>query len=175
MKHGEAPFVERARTLHESPRPLARPAIYAALAMLATGLVSAPVAAALYKWTDANGRVIYSDQPPPGNVKVETLNAPPPPANPNAAKDLAAKDAELKKSKQARVEEETKTNKARVEANQLRENCERARAQMFTLGNSDQVVIYSTNAQGERVVMTDDVRLRERQRLDAWIRDNCKS
>ena len=27
--------------------------------------------AATYKWTDANGRVIYSDQPPSGNVKVE--------------------------------------------------------------------------------------------------------
>jgi Skp family chaperone for outer membrane proteins len=145
------------------------------LAVLAVGLASAPALAALYKWTDANGRVTYSDQPPAGNVKVETLNTPPPPANPNAVKDLAAKDAELKKTKQARTEEETKANKARVEANQLRENCERARGQMIALGNSDQVVLYSTNAQGERVVMTDEIRVRERLRLDAWIRDNCKN
>jgi hypothetical protein len=119
--------------------------------------------------------VIYSDQPPPGNVKVEILNAPPPPANPNAMKDLAAKDAELKKSKQARADDEAKANKARVEANQLRENCQRARGQMYTLANSDQIVIYSTNAEGERVAMDDAARLRERERLDAWIRDNCKS
>ena len=52
--------------------------------------------------------MIYSDQPPPGNVKVETLNAPPPPANPNAVKDLAAKDAEIRKAKQARADEEAK-------------------------------------------------------------------
>jgi hypothetical protein len=89
-------------------------------------------------------------------------------------KDLAVKDAELKKAKQARAEEETKSTKARVDANQTREQCERARGQMITLGNSDQVVLYSTNAQGERVVMDDAMRLRERQRLDAWIRDNCK-
>src|SRR4029450_2143583 len=114
---------------------------------------SAPALAALYKWTDANGRVIYSDQSPPGNVKVETINAPPPPANPNALKDLVAKDAELKKAKQARADEENKATKARVEANQMREQCERARGQMLTLANSNQVVLYGVNAQGERVAM----------------------
>jgi len=125
---------------------------------LAAGLATVTASAALYKWTDSNGRVIYSDQPPLGNVKVETINAPPPPANPNAVKDLAVKDAELRKSKQARADDEAKSTKARVDANQLRENCDRARGQMHTLGNSDQVVLYSTNAQGERVVMDDAAR-----------------
>ena len=60
-------------------------------------LLRRPVAAALYKWTDANGRVVYSDQPPPGNVKVDTLAGPPPPANPNAVKELASKEADAKK------------------------------------------------------------------------------
>jgi hypothetical protein len=152
-----------------------RAALLAGAVALAMGLSAVPAFAALYKWTDSNGRVVYSDQPPPGNVKVETINAPPPPANPNAVKDLAAKDAELRKLKQARAEEEAKANKARVDSNQLRENCERARGQMYTLGNSDQIVIYSTSAQGERVAMDDAARVRERQRLDAWIRDNCKS
>ena len=175
MQHDKTPLADLAADPHGAQRSPARRAHGAAIAVLAAALASAPALAALYKWTDANGRVIYSDQPPPGNVKVETLNAPPPPANPNAVKDLAVKDAELKKAKQVRAEEEAKANKARVESNQLRENCERARGQMFTLANSDQVVLYSTNAQGERVVMDDAARVRERQRLDAWIRDNCKS
>jgi uncharacterized protein DUF4124 len=167
----ETPPRERREQSHVRPRA----ALVAAAVALVAGLAAVPVFAALYKWTDANGRVIYSDQPPPGNVKVETLNAPPPPANPNVMKDLAAKDAELRKSKQARADDEAKANKARVDANQLRENCQRARGQMYTLGNSDQIVIYSTNAQGERVPMDDAARVRERERLDAWIRDNCKS
>ena len=143
--------------------------------MLGAALACAPALAALYKWTDANGRVIYSDQPPAGNVKVEIINGPPPPANPGALKDLVAKDAELKKAKQARAEDEAKSTKARVEANELRENCERARGQVFSLANSDQVVLYTTNAQGERIALDDAARVRERQRLEAWIRDNCKS
>ena len=61
------------------------------------------------------------------------INAPPPPANPNAVKEMATKDAELKKAKQARADEEAKATKARVDANELREQCERARGQMLTL------------------------------------------
>ena len=87
---------------------------------------------AVHKWTDASGRVIYSDQPPPGNVKVETINAPPPASNPNAVKELATKEADLKK-KQLRAEEETKTNKARVDANMRRQECQRARGQAIAL------------------------------------------
>ena len=76
-------------------------------------LAAAPAIGALYKWTDANGRVIYSDQPPPGNVKVETINAPPPPDNPNAAKDLANKEVELQKKKLVRAEDDAGEQGAR--------------------------------------------------------------
>jgi Skp family chaperone for outer membrane proteins len=137
-------------------------------------LVAAPALATTYKWTDANGRVIYSDQPPSGNFKVEALHAPPPPDNPNAAKELANKEAELQKRRQMRTEEESKAAKVRVEANVKREQCERTRGQIATLTQSDQIVIYTTNAQGERATMDNAARIRERQQLEAWLRENCK-
>jgi hypothetical protein len=145
--------------------------LFAAALLLAV----APAAATTYKWTDASGRVIYSDQPPTGNFKVEEINAPPPPANPNAAKDLANKDAEIKKQKLLRADEEAKATKARVEANLNREQCERARGQIITLGQSSQRVIYTTDAQGQRTAMDDAAIVRERQRLEAWFRESCKS
>ena len=37
--------------------------------MLVAALAVAPAVADLYKWTDADGNVHYSDQPPPGNAK----------------------------------------------------------------------------------------------------------
>jgi len=144
-------------------------------AISAVLLATAPAIGALYKWTDANGRVIYSDQPPPGNVKVETINAPPPPANPNAVKDLANKEVELQKKKLVRAEDDAKTNKARVDANLRLQECQRARGQQIALGQSDQIVFYTTNPQGERVAMDDAARLAERQRLDYWIRQNCQN
>ena len=138
-------------------------------------LTAGPAFGALYKWTDANGRVIYSDQPPPGNVKVETINAPPPPDNPNAAKDLANKEVELQKKKLVRAEDDAKANKARVDANLRLQECQRARGQAIALTQDSQVVFYNTNPQGERVAMDDAARVAERQRLDYWIRQNCQN
>ena len=151
-----------------------RPASCAGLFAAALLTAIAPALATTYKWTDANGRVIYSDQAPAGNFKVEEINAPPPPANPNAVKDLANKDAELRKQKLLRADEEAKATKARVEANLNREQCERVRGQIITLGQSSQMIIYTTDAQGQRTAMDDAAKVRERQRLDAWVRDNCK-
>jgi Domain of unknown function (DUF4124) len=138
-------------------------------------LVAPPVAAALYKWTDANGRVIYSDQPPTGNFKVESINAPPPPANPNAVKDLANKEVELQQRRQLKVDDDAKAAKARVDANMRLQECQRARGQALALTRSDQVVLYTANAKGERVPMDDAARLAERQRLDYWIHGNCQN
>jgi hypothetical protein len=143
-------------------------------AIVALLLVAAPATAALYKWTDANGRVIYSDQPPTGNVKVEQINGPPP-ADPNAAKELANKELELQKKKQVRSEDDAKANKARVDANMRRQECDRARGQAIALAQSDQIVFYTTNAKGERTTMSDAARLAERQRLDYWIKENCQN
>ena len=136
-------------------------------------LFAGTAAATTYKWTDANGRVIYSDQPPTGNFKVEALDAPPPPADPNAARDLANKEAELQKRRSLRTEEEGKAAKTRVEDNLKREQCQRARGQVIALTQSDQVVIYTTNAQGQRTAMDNAARLREVEVLQASIRQNC--
>ncbi len=146
----------------------------AAMVIAALVLITAPALATTYKWTDANGRVVYSDQPPTGNFKVESIAAPPPPANPNAAKDLANTEAELLKRRLQRNEEESKAAKARVETNAKREQCEKVRGQMIALTQSDQVVLYTTNAQGQRTVMDNAARIRERQNLDAWTKENCK-
>ena len=99
--------------------------------VVALGVVAFPAAAALYKWTDANGRVVYSDQPPNGNFKVEAINAPPPPANPNAVKELATKEAELQQKKMLRADEEAKAAKTQgrngQEARAVRESARPAR------------------------------------------------
>jgi Domain of unknown function (DUF4124) len=139
----------------------------AALLLFAAG----DAAAALYKWTDANGRVVYSDQPPPGNVKVETLNAPPPPANPNAAKELANKEMEYKQRQLESVEAGKKAEKERVAAKDLADNCAQLKASLAQLAG-DQVTLYRLNEKGERIVMDDAARRAERDKLVKWMRDN---
>lgn len=123
--------------------------------------------AALYKWTDANGRVVYSDQPPTGGLKYEMVGGAPPPDNPNAARDLANKEAELKKAQQDRADAEAKAGKARADAVKRADLCQQARAGVRMYSNTNEV-LHTYNDKGEQVIIDDAVRLRrlaEQQRL----------
>ena len=142
-----------------------------ALALLLAAAVAAGAEAALYKWTDAQGRVVYSDQPPIGNVKSEQLRGAPPPANPNAAKELAQHEADFKKRQDDAAKAEAKATKDLATSAEHAENCAQMRAELKQLTES-QLAIYRYNASGEREVMDDDARAKERAKVNAWIRDN---
>jgi hypothetical protein len=143
--------------------------------LLAAGLLTATCAgsasAALYKWTDAQGRIVYSDQPPTGNMKIEQLRAAPPPANPNAAKELAQRAADFRKRQTDSAESAAKADKDLGDTAKQAEACAQAKGQLKQLAES-QLAIYRYNEKGEREVMDDDARGRERAKLNAFVRDN---
>jgi hypothetical protein len=141
-----------------------------AACLLAVVLPSS-AAAALYKWTDAQGRTVYSDQPPSTSAKTEQLRAPPPPANPNAAKELAQREAEYRKRQTESEEAAAKADKERGNVAKRAEACAQAKNQLRQLGES-QLAIYRYNEKGEREVMDDDALGRERAKINAFIRDN---
>jgi hypothetical protein len=123
-------------------------------------LVALPAAAALYKWTDANGRVVYSDQPPPGTIKSEIIGGAPPPANPNAVKDMASQDAELKKRQLDRADADKKTEQDKALATRRQDLCLLVRGKIKEL-NSGQVALYKYNDKGERVYVDDAEKRKE--------------
>jgi hypothetical protein len=136
---------------------------------------ASPAAGALYKWTDAQGHIMYSDQPPAANVKTEQLRAPPPAANPNAAKEFAQREAEYKKKQADAAEAAAKADRERVDAGKLVEVCAQARGQLKQL-NESQLAVIRYNEKGEREVMDDDARGKERAKINAFLRDNkCPS
>jgi hypothetical protein len=141
------------------------------VACILTATCAGSASAALYKWTDPQGRIVYSDQPPSANVKTEQLRAPPPPANPNAAKELAQREAEYRKRQTDNVESATKAEKERTNAAKHAEACAQAKGQLKQLTES-QLAIYRYNEKGEREVMGEDARGRERAKLNAFMRDN---
>ena len=143
-------------------------ALLCALAWLVAGT---PAFAALYKWTDANGRIVYSDQPPPSSVKSETLNGPPPPANPNAVKENALKDSELKQRQLLRAEQDRKSEKDRGDATKKAELCTQVRGQLKTYESNTPV--YRFDDKGERVYLDDAARAKETERLQALLRERC--
>lgn len=146
------------------------PAALAALLLLAAG----PAAATLYKWTDANGRVVYSDQPPPGNIKSEIMQGPPPPSNTTAVKDFNKQEGEFKKRQLDAAENAKKSDAQRAEAVKRNEMCTRALGQTRTLA-AEEVPIVRKNEKGEDVFVDNEVRRRERADLDTWMKANCQA
>jgi Domain of unknown function (DUF4124) len=140
--------------------------------MLACAVLAVPAAAALYKWTDANGRVVYSDQPPMGDVKSELVRGASPPSNPNAVKDLAAKELELKKRDQQAAESTQKADTQRAEVVKRNEQCLRMQDQARQLA-ATQVALVRINTKGEQIVMDEASRRKELEQTQTWIRGNC--
>jgi hypothetical protein len=165
--------IRRERAMERKPGHVRFSAVPVAIAfVLGTFCTTLPAWAALYKWTDANGRVVYSDQPPPGNVKVDTIAGPPPPSNPNAAKELAGKEAESRKQQQEAAANAKKAGQQRADAEKRSESCRDSRAELTRL-SADQILLYSINEKGETVFMNDSDRRRRRETLESYIKSNC--
>ncbi len=141
-------------------------------AALALAAATAPAAATLYKWVDANGHVVYSDQPPPASVRSEVVKPPPPPANPNAAKEFADKEDTVKQRDRKRAEDAKTAEQARLATERKREVCANALGQLKLLQQKGEN-LYRFNDKGEKVFYNDDMRRDELDRQQQIVRDNC--
>jgi hypothetical protein len=162
----ECPIDNRSRGGRTSVVPLAVAIVLAAFC------AAQPALGALYKWVDANGRVVYSDQPPTGDVKVETISGPPPPSNPNAPAELANKQFESRKQQTEAAAGAKKAMQQRADAERRQDACREARAELTRLA-ADQVLLYSVNEKGEQVFMNDSERKRRREAAEVFIKGNC--
>jgi Domain of unknown function (DUF4124) len=157
--------------------------LFAALAIL---LATATVTAQVFKWIDKDGKVNFSDTPPPAEAvkgeakKIATPTAansptaaPSKPAAPPASKAPAdpAKDAEKKKTELA--EKAKKDEETEKIAKQNEERCKEAKRYLSTLESG--TPIKQSNDAGQVVFMTDEARISETARAKAAAADSCKN
>jgi uncharacterized protein DUF4124 len=159
------------------------------IAALLGGLfLTLPATAQTYKWTDADGKIHYSDQPPPSNVKDEAItkrgknSSPPPAAAAPAGKDAAAAapraktpqelEADFRKRQVESAEKEAAEKKAADEALEKKQNCTNAKAQVANLQAGGRIT--RNNAKGEREFMSDQEIAQEIERGKKAVTDWCK-
>lgn len=148
-------------------------------------LSSAPAVADLSKWVDENGKVHYSDQPPPANVKAKTLRStsdtPLPLASasgvaassaPPAVKTIAEREAELKKAQKAKKEAADKA--AQEQARKDIENANCAAAQQSLRALQDGMRMVEIDAKGERSYISDEQRQQRIAKTQQDISTLCK-
>jgi hypothetical protein len=157
------------------------------LAMAAALACSA--AAAQWQWVDGSGRKVFSDTPPPPSIpdkdilkRAGAVSATPAAANPTPkseaappAPQISGRDEQLEAKKKEAEAQEQALKKAQADsvAKARQENCERAKRSKATLDSG--VRMATTNAKGEREIMSDAARAAETQRLTEIIRSSCDS
>jgi hypothetical protein len=118
--------------------------------------------AELYRWVDAEGRVHYTDTPPPANArKSEELQRPrrAAPATPVPDGDArqpgtpAEQEAAFRKRQLEKAEQQAEQERARKEAETKKRNCDSARSQLAGLQAGGRITRY--NAQGEREYLSE--------------------
>ena len=149
-------------------------------AAIAIFLATATVAAQVFKWIDKDGKVNFSDTPPPaeavkGEAKKLTVlpaaNTPTPaPAKVKIAVDQA-KEAEKKKTELA--DKAKKDEAAEQNAKQNEERCKDAKRYLSTLDSG--TPIRQSNDAGERVFMNDEQRASETARAKIAVTESCKN
>lgn len=144
-------------------------------AVMALALAAATVAAQVYKWVDKDGKVQYTDTPPPPTAakgEAKKLNTGPAGAPP-AAKPVAAKAKEPEKSKADATK--TAQNEAAAQKNAAldEERCRGAKRHLAALDSGRPLA--NTNDAGERVIMSDEERAAETARARAAIAESCKN
>lgn len=143
--------------------------------LAALALLSLPAHSQLYKWVDSQGKVHYSDTPPPaGAQKSKTIQAPSPaPAAPAAAsgsggRSIAEQELEFKKRQ---VEAAQQQAKADEEAKLKRANCDRAQSNLRTFQEGGRVFNY--DAKGERQYIDDAARGAELKKWEQEVSKWC--
>ena len=150
--------------------------------LLLVALLVAPNASAQFKWRDANGRMVYSDQPPPTSIPPDAVLQAPglrsaaerPGATGEAAKasgaaagsptatSTADRELEFRKRRIERAETERKSADEAAKARQATAACEETRADVRALESG--MRMSRVNERGEREFIDDEQRA---ARLDA--------
>lgn len=165
-----------------NPRTRLRVAAFA-VALMAGLHVS--VTSAQWAWKDDTGRMVYSNLPPPANVKASQIVRQPTAAAPAdaepgkpaaappapATKTWAERDAEFRKRQQERADGERKAQEEEQKAAQKAADCQRSRGYLKAL--EDGVRVTRTDAAGNREFLDDTQRAAEIERMRKAVADFC--
>jgi hypothetical protein len=153
-------------------------------------------AAAQWAWRDNTGRTVYSDNPPPSNIRSDqilrqpgaqtfgtaTANNPPAsetkadgtkadPKEPPRPKTLAEREQEFRKRMQESAENEKKQADELARNQQRSAECERMRGYLKALEDGERIA--RTDAQGNREILDDAQRASEVRRVRDGMSRNC--
>ena len=147
--------------------------LFIAIAIL---LATATVAAQVYKWVDKDGKVQYSDTPPPADAtkaeakKVDAGALAPGTA---AAPTLEKRAKDFDKRRNEEIEKGKKAAEAQKKADVDEENCKNAKIVIRDLESGRP--LKRATEQGESKYMSDEERQADLEKARATVATSCKA
>lgn len=145
--------------------------------------LSGPGFAELYKWTDANGHVQFSDQKPGHGSKAEKITAPSAPSPSGSAGTGSPGKSGTGDSiteRQKKISDVLKTEREQGEAEAARVAAQKAGKKRRCMAladyrkNIEGARLYDLDDKGERKFMTDNEREKRLSALDREIKEACQ-
>lgn len=140
--------------------------------------------AEINKWVDENGRIHYSDLPPPVSVKTKQLHTSSGSSDsadtsgetassePAAPKTIAEREAELRKAQQAKKDAADKAAKEQADEEAGKDYCDQAKLSLKAL--QEGMRIAQIDANGERSYLDDEQRQQRIAKTQQDISRHCK-
>ena len=150
------------------------PSRLALFALFALFAFSALAQAQIYSWRDGEGKMHYSDQPPPVGVdRARTLKPQLAPAadGEQAKKKLTEQEIDFRKRQADAAEAAAKAQSAQAETADRQRNCSQARSYLQTLESGMRVT--RSDDKGERAFLDDQERAQEIAAAKRAIAGNC--
>lgn len=143
-------------------------------ALLLPLILAFPASAQIYEWRDVDGKVIYSDKPPPGvDAKLIRRGAlPAPTASPQPTKSLAEKEVEFRERQAEAAEKKEKKSQEKLKAAQRAERCQQAREHLKILKSADRVLTKTEDGPAKQ--LRPSQRKAETEKAQKVIAEDCK-
>lgn len=135
-------------------------------------LTSNIVAANAYRWTDENGQVIYSQQPPTTQTATEIKAPPPPASSAQVEKSSAQKLIDAEKSAEEKAKEQQQAAAIdQITAEEKHVNCLKARQQLTNLQLKNRVKMIGPD--GQATMLSEQQKLAEIAKTREAIKVYC--
>ncbi|MCG3142973.1 MAG: hypothetical protein HONDAALG_00276 [Gammaproteobacteria bacterium] len=129
-----------------------------------------PAVAGVYKWTDAEGQVHYTQSPPPSGVQGEELKAPPKVDSESAVEDLEAKQKGFDERLEDKAKTEAEAAKTADQAAEKARYCEQLRADLAGLQTAQRIF---TGEGADRRRLGEDERQAKMKDIEAKLAKDC--
>lgn len=140
--------------------------------LILLSLISSIAVADAYRWTDENGQIIYSQQPPT-NQNATQIKAPPPPASSaTTEKTSAQKLIDTEKAAEKKAKEQQQAARIdKITAEEKQANCVKAKQQLANLQLKNRVKMISPD--GQATMLSEQQKLAEIAKTKEAIKAYC--